>query len=143
MAGLDPAIPVGEAQPFTPGSPGHPGSRPGQAPGDDKRRRRAPSPASRPPPSRRRGFLFERRYANDEAVFHVAAEHAFSGLVDLIHADHFDIRRDPVLDAEKVRDPRLDTRDAAHDLVARHHGIDRTALFVAREVQVGVAYAAI
>src|SRR4051794_18375297 len=34
MAGLDPAIPIGEAQPFRSRSPGHPKSSPGQAPDD-------------------------------------------------------------------------------------------------------------
>ncbi len=45
-------------------------------------------------------FIVERGHVDDEAVFDVAFEHAFVGFVDLVHADHFDVRGDVVLAAE-------------------------------------------
>ena len=56
--------------------------------------------AQDPETRRSRSLGFERSHVDDEAVFYIALEHAFVGVVDLIHPDHFDIAGDIVLSAE-------------------------------------------
>ncbi len=34
---------------------------------------------------------FERGHVDDETIFHIAPEHAFVGVVDLLYVDHLDI----------------------------------------------------
>jgi hypothetical protein len=47
-----------------------------------------------------RRSALERGHVDHEAVFHIALEHAFVGLVDLVHGDHLDVRDDLMLGAE-------------------------------------------
>jgi BMFP domain-containing protein YqiC len=44
--------------------------------------------------------LLERAHVDLETVFHAARQHSFLDGIDLVHADHFDVRRDRVLAAE-------------------------------------------
>lgn len=42
----------------------------------------------------------QRRHINHEAVFHIAFQHTFVSVVNVRHADHFDVRTDVMFGAE-------------------------------------------
>src|SRR5882757_4778285 len=46
-----------------------------------------------------KGSLLQRSEVDDEAVFHIALQHALVGLVDLLHRNHFDVGDDAMLGA--------------------------------------------
>ena len=73
-----------------------------------------------------KGLRAECSHVDHEAIFHIAFNHAFVGLVDFVHADHLDVRRDAMLAAKiehflrfrNAADQRTSQRTALENQVA-------------------------